>query len=218
MLTFDFDRTQIDRILPKEFQRQVPFIISKSINDVLFAAREDQIGDPRSTMGGQIDKYIKGGATRFTKRGMLVARARKTKLQGSIYFAANRSYMANTVYGGVVKPAKRRIITPSPSMLSGEAPGNALTKYGGVKRNTLKKQGLKSYFVGGVGRGRGSYGLWQRYGPKSDSKLRMVLDLNKTRRVAEVTYPADKLIKRFVRENIQHTVAKAVDFAIKTAR
>jgi hypothetical protein len=221
MMSMRIDEKQIERILPEQFQRQIPFILSSTINETLFAARRNQIGDGNSPEGGVIDKYVKGGANRFTRRGMLVDKARKTSLAGSIYFQADRSYMRNTVYGAVVKPKKRRLIVPAPKMLRGELPGNTLTKYGGVKKGTVKKQDLKSYFVdaprGYKGKGSG-FGLWQRYGAKGKTRIRMILDLSQTSRQAEVTYPADKLIRKFVLDNIQDISVKAVKKALATAR
>ena len=219
MLHMKIDPRELERILPERFQRQVPFIISKVMNNTLYEARKDQIGDGNATSGGVIDKWVKGGANRFTRRGMMVVPSRKTSLRGALIFKADRAYMRNTVYGGLVKPPKSRQITPSRDMLQGSLPGNKLTKYGGVKRKTLQKQDLKSYFVGKPKGYRGDvYGLWQRYGPKGNTRIRMILDLAKVNRQAEITYPADKLINEFVRENIQDIAKKTTEEVLATAR
>jgi hypothetical protein len=62
------------------------------------------------------------------------------------------------------------------------------------------------------------FGLWQRYGAKGKTRIRMILDLSQTSRQAEVTYPADKLIRKFVLDNIQDISVKAVKKALATAR
>jgi hypothetical protein len=45
MMSMRIDEKQIERILPEQFQRQIPFILSSTINETLFAARRNQIGD-----------------------------------------------------------------------------------------------------------------------------------------------------------------------------
>lgn len=226
MYTFNVKASEIKKLLPPGFDRQVPFIISKTINDTLFAARKQQVGDSGNNNGGMIDQYIKGGARRFTKRGMMVTKSRKNRLSGKVAFEGKRSYMRSVVFGETErpKPGKRTLTAPSAKMLQGNLPGNKLNKYGGIPYRTVpNKAAKKSYFVGTPhgarsAPGRSPYGLWQRYGRRGDQNIRLIIDMSKRRREAEITYPADQLLRSYVLENVQQYAKAAAEFALKTAR
>lgn len=150
---------------------QIPFAISKTMNDSLYATRREVIRYMDSGI-------IEGGATRFTKQGMLWQKSYKNRLAVMLWFADNRSYMGTLMEGGVKEKGGRKLAEP--------AKGNfkKLNRYGNFPRNYIKNlmtqanvarkaQWSKTYGpkksrtqVGakgiqlGASKG-GTYGLWQ---------------------------------------------------------
>lgn len=86
----------------------------------------------------RMDKLFDGGATRWTKTGMSVEKATKSKLQSAVYMKGNRaSYVYDLIKGGTRKPqdsgtGKRKNI---PNPVKG---GAKVNKYGNFPRNRQK--------------------------------------------------------------------------------
>jgi hypothetical protein len=223
MMSMTYDPNELYRILPFEMQRQVPFIISLGINNALFGARTKQVGDS-SYSGGEMDMYIKGGATKWTKRGMKVRQATKGNLSGKLVFEDNRDYMAPLIYGGEVKPKKRKLLQPSKQLLSGGQIGAVkMSKYGGIQPSrgaVAKNKVKKSYFLGELKGTRpkagDSYGLWRRYMDGKTPRLQLVLSMARSSRQQEVVYPVDRLVKDYVEKTMKDHMDAAVKKAIAT--
>jgi len=223
MMSMTYDPKELYRILPFAMQRQIPFIISLGINNALFGARTKQVGDS-SYSGGEMDMYIKGGATKWTKRGMKVRQATKAKLNGKLVFEENRDYMGPLIYGGEVKPRKRKLVQPSKQLLAdGKVGAVKIDKYGGIspKKGAVAKNKIKkSYFLGTL-RGKrkkagDSYGLWRRYKDGKTPRLQLVLSMARSTRQQEVVYPVDRLVKDYVEKTMNDHMEAAIKKAIAT--
>jgi hypothetical protein len=231
MMSMTYDPNELYRILPFEMQRQVPFIISLGINNALFGARTKQVGDS-SYSGGEMDMYVKGGATKWTKQGMKVRQATKGNLSGKLVFEDNRDYMAPLIYGGEVKPKKRKLLQPSKQLLSdGQIGAVKMSNFGGImpsRKAVAKNKIKKSYFVGTLRGDRKSkegnkyratdYGLWRRYMDGKTPRLQLVLSMARSSRKQKVVYPVDRLVKDYVEKTMKDHMDAAVKKAIATSR
>lgn len=187
--------------------RQAPFIAMKAINDTLFDARKDQIDN-------QMKKYIAGGPTPWTKRGLRYEKASKNYLQGTLYFDSSRPYMKTVVKGGVVKAKKERLVAPVLGKIR-------LTKQGNLMKNKI--QTLKEnprYFVGVPKKTStpADYGLYRIKGRKKSAKLERVAYINLKQRRQRPTYEADKLAARYIERRLRWNITRAVARAAKTSR
>jgi hypothetical protein len=103
--------------------KQVPFAASHAMNMTLPYAK--------GMVQSEMDAYIAGGATRFTKQGMKIQYSSKRRLQGEIYFKQDRSYMRQIMYSGVKFAKGTRI--PEPIKEGGRLLPPS-TKFGNIRR------------------------------------------------------------------------------------
>lgn len=226
-----------------DYQRHTNFVVSKAINNTLYDIREKQVSkrpfggikhyskktddgsvtEARRTMNykpgsGEIDKYIKGNATAWSKRGFLVAGSNKSSLTGHLYFDGPRNYMKWMVFGGTALP--RREVIPQPAK---DRAGNwkvKLTPFGGIKGGMGKiktridksniffnvkvptkiKRDQVNKWVGyprNRPRTPNNYGLWQAYGKGDNRKIKKLVHLQETGRAQKPQYPVHELARDF---------------------
>jgi hypothetical protein len=227
MIDFKYDPNEINKILPREFARQIKFTLSVGINNVLYGAREKQIGKKETNYtGGEMDEYLAGGSRVWTKKGMAVIQANKNSLKGKLIFESNREYMRPLIYGGTVTARKSKLVQPSKRLLESKKIGAvSINEQGGIsplRKAVAKNKIKKSYFLGELKGKRpkegNSYGLWRRYKDGKTPRLQLVLSLARSSRQQESIYPADRLIDHYVDKNIQRHMEDAMAYAIKTAK
>lgn len=140
---------------------QIPFAMSKTLNQVAFDAKMEV---PEKT-----DDTFKGGATRYTKTGFRYKKSTKRNLIASVFIDPTRAkYMQFMVQGGTRFPDKRAILVSTKH--------SKLTKQGNLP-NKYVKQILsdKKKFFSGKPRGIVSEdyaGIWERYGRYISAKKR----------------------------------------------
>jgi len=192
----------------------------------------------RRRMNTQLD----GGAMAFSKRGLQYERAnykasnlmsRKVNT-GVIYFAKDRFYMEEVVYGGR-KPARNKYL-PEPVKKN-----IRLTKTGNIPRNFQQQAALnqrstgfaridrkargtlglraekrfKNIFVGRPERGGkpfGPYGVWRR--GRGDSPPKLMIMYRRRSRQQKQIWPAheaaDKHFRRFIKINMAESYRKYI--------
>jgi len=195
--------------LYKPFQRQVPYIAMRAINDTLFEARKDALK--------YAERGIAGGPTSWTKRALRYDKARKNWLQGTLYYAGNREYMNTILKGGVVKPkqGKRELVAPVPGKVH-------INKYGNLRKGKIKSLlNQPNYFRGEPPKKKGDLnarGIYREKGRGKNKKLERVVYLNLKQRTARRTYKGDTIAQKFVQRRIAANIRKAGRKAIKTMR
>ena len=103
MIKVEFNIETLEDLL-KPIMRQVPFVVSKAINDTLFGARKNQM----MTM----NKTLDGGPTRWTKSSLLYQKATRSNLSGELYFSDRAPYMKTVIQGGTITPTKKKLVAP----------------------------------------------------------------------------------------------------------
>lgn len=163
---------------------------------------------------GEIDKYIKGSATSWTKRGFRVQGSNKSNLSGLLYFNEDRYYMKWMIYGGTALPKFRSI--KSPVFDKGESRVK-LNQFGGIRGGKTAVTKLKArprVFVG-IPRGREGdqyYGVWERYGRGKKKKIRKLIEFDKSRQ-QRAQYPADQLAAKYFDQHFERKLREAFRYA-----
>ena len=159
---------------------------------------------------GEIDDYIKGSATSWTKRGFMVAGSNKSNLTGSLFFQEDRYYMKWMIYGGTALPKRRK--TKVPIVDKGRS-RVTLNAFGGIKgRDPIKR--LKAAQKRWVGHPRNwpqtpaNYGLWERYGRGKKPKIRKLIALD-SQRIQRPQYPAHQLTSDYFNLHFPRILRKA---------
>ena len=194
--------------LLKPVMRQVPFIVSKSINDTLFGARKNQLK--------MMERDIDGGPTRWTKNGLIYDKATKSNLSGSLYFKGDRPYMKKIIEGAKVypHPGNRRLIAPVKDKIK-------VNKYGNLARDKIHQlEKKRNHFVGNPGgkKDSSSYGVYKITGRGKSKKVTKVMHLNLTSREQRITYQGPAFAKKYIESNLRLNIIRAAKRAIQTAR
>lgn len=191
---------------------QAPFIISKTINDLIPLAHKE-IADETNTFDG--------GATQFTKKAFKYTKSRKGNLFAKVYIQENRPYLTTLQEGGTVKPRKSRFGgTGSAQKLT--IPSQAkLNKFGNLTKSYVKirkqkaESGYDKYFLG-TPRGRDTYGLYERHG--RNNKLRLLVHWETSSRYQKRIFRADERAADMVRKRGVSTLKRNIALALRTAK
>jgi hypothetical protein len=185
--------------LLKPILRQVPFVVSKSINDTLFGARKHQME--------VMDKNLAGGPTRWTRNSILYRKATRSNLQGELYFSDRAPYMKTVVHGGTITPAKKKLVAPVKGKVR-------LTKQ--VQQLAIKK----NHFIGLPGKStdQSKYGVYKKKGRGKNRKLERIVYINLSSRKQKATYDAPKFAKRYIERHLQINIIRAAKRAVDTSR
>ena len=197
----------IQRGLSKTAKRQVPFAIATTLTKLAFEAMQQE--------KQQAPKYL-DRPTPFTVKGFRYKKANKRNLMSEVYIDSsktNRSYMNFAIEGGISRPKKSALVHP--------ASNSKLNKYGNLPRNYVKKAlANKSKFFSGVPKGMQgdeSSGIWQRYGPKRNQRIRMVAQWRKTRSY-QAKFPFYEITGDVVFGRANAIFNKQLAYAMATAR
>lgn len=192
--------------LLKPIMRQVPFVVSRAINDTLFGARKNQM----MTMNKNLD----GGPTRWTRNSLLYRKATRANLSGELYFSDRASYMKTVVHGGTITPNKKKLVAPVKGKVT-------LTKQGNLTKNKVQKLASKNnHFVGlpGNSKDQSKYGVYKKKGRGKNRKLERVVYINLTSRKQKKTYDGPRFAKKYIENHLQVNIIRAAKYAIKTSR
>lgn len=206
MIEVDIDPHALENLMGK-YLKQTAYVAQKAINDTLFHARKDQIK--------KMQQNIDGGATRWTVKSLRYDKAKKSSLQGTLYFSGDRKYMKTIMEGGTVTAKKQVLVAPVKGKVR-------LNKYGNLTKNKI--QALKAnedrYFVGKRSErsSQKTYGLWKRVGRGKNEKIERVVYMNIGSRKARKTYKGREYAQTFIKKEFMRNVRHAFKRAIATAR
>ena len=193
--------------LSKTAKRQVPFAIASTLTQLAFQAMQEE--------KQQASKYL-DRPTPFTIKGFRYKKANKRNLMSLVYIDSadsKRSYMKYSIDGGVSRPKKSAMIHP--------AKNSKLNKYGNLPRNYVKKaMANKAKFFSGVPKGMQgdeNSGIWQRYGPRNNQRIRMVAQWRKSRGY-QAKFPFYEITGDVVFGRANAIFNKQLAYAIRTAK
>ena len=163
---------RLSRNLNSMQKTQLPFVMSKTINDVAFATID------RNNSSGLKQKAkdtFEGGATPFTVGGFRYRKSTKKNLTAYVFIeSAREKYMHFQIKGCTRQPNNKTILVPTKNI--------KLNKYGNLTKATRSKlfDDKKKFFEGipkGL-TGDNNRGIWERYGRNkanpSGQRIRMV--------------------------------------------
>lgn len=198
------DDSDWDKFTKDLFDHNLPFATSVAINQTIFQAQQ--------IVRKSMDRYYEGGPVPFTRSGILFTKSHKRDLHAMVYVNPNRGeYIANTIYGGVVKPARGRTrVRPVRMRLTKQ--GNISNKYSGGAGKVAKMLAKPKYFSGvprGKAKTENNAGVWERMGRGGKQSLRMVAHYKRRWRQRPF-FPADKIAERKIQQVIGQEFYKAI--------
>jgi hypothetical protein len=134
----------------------------------------------------EIDKHVAGGATKWSKSGILYQKASRENLYAAVYYKDDRFYLGTITFGGTTVPHEGNKVLIEPV-------NQRVNKFGNIPRNTLAKKAAKKhlYFVGKPG--NRPYGLYRRYKKKAPD---LVMMLQNQSREQQSIFPAPAKSKK----------------------
>lgn len=189
--------SNIDEVLRKlngSLKRQIPFAMSKALNDTTFDAKRD--------LEAGLHRHL-DNPTPFTIRAFGVRRSSKTKLTATIFIKdIQAEYLRYAIDGG------RRDKNVQPVNIRVNKYGNIPGLRGG--RKIAKLLAKPNTFKANI---NGTIGIWQRN--KSGLKLLATLD---SKPVYKKRYPFEDIGIRSFKRHLLPNARKSVINAIRTAR
>lgn len=183
-------------------KKDLPFAISKAINDTMFQVKRKVNKD--------MDSSFRGGAVPFTKQGLMFKRSNKENLTGIMYLKPEQyKYLKYQMDGGVRSAERGFIPIPFRNRVS-------TTKYGNLRKDQidrlLSSKQNKLLTINGV------RGIYKIYKDKS-RRPHLLVALNQKR----VTYTKKKfkyygLVGSAANQYFRKNMEKAIAYAIKTSR
>lgn len=160
----------------------------------------------------EIDRYVEGGAVRFSKSGILYKAASLSNVYAAVYYTDDpkRRYLSTITFGGDALPHPN---TPSHVLI--EPVNQKVNKHGNIPRGSLKrKMGQKHlYFVGRPG--NRPYGLYRRYKKKNPD---LIMRLEKWKREQKAIFPAPQRSKRVFHRIWDNIFYEAMNFRLKKSK
>jgi|TARA_B100000035_G_scaffold238693_1_gene206994 hypothetical protein len=217
-LKLSADFKKLSKGLNSMQRTQLPFVISKTINEVAFASIDKN--NPEGLKQKAKDTF-EGGATNFTVGGFRFRKSTKKNLTAYVFVeSAREKYMKFQIKGGTRQPHNKTILVPTKNI--------KLNKFGNLTRATRNKlfDDKKKFFEGipkGL-TGDNNRGIWERYGRNkanpSGQRIRMVANY-----VGQAQYrpkfPFKKTVEGVVfgqKRGIGRTFEKNLKLALKTMR
>lgn len=202
-------------------RQQVPYATSQAINAALPKTRKQLMG--------VMDRYIEGGATNWTKYGLVYVKATKRSPRAVMFFKSDRFYMKEVIYGGVKHARGSRLPEPVNAPLN--ARGNYRTNWlqqamrlAGISSGTQWSRrkdhktmtGAQGYEVGESK--RGTYGLWRWQGRGKNRKPRLMVLLDREARQQRKVFPANQLAEEMFMRHFNYEFPMQLMRAIKSRK
>ena len=209
------DVKDLQRKLSKA-KRQIPFAVKRGLDATAF--------DLQRELKKTLPKFVHNPVA-YTKAGIQVEKATKTKLIAEVGFASKTfgrtkgsipqaDYMKRLIEGGTRKPKSKAIAVPYKKHMKPNAKGNIPQG----KINRLLGQ-TDNYFSGEpVGKKKGGgAGIWKRIGKGHKEKIKMQV-IWKDKTEYQKSYPFKTMAMNFVRKKFRKNFDDAIKYALKTAR
>ena len=197
-------------------KRQIPFAVKRGLDATAF--------DLQRELKKTLPKFVHNPVA-YTKAGIQVEKATKTKLIAEVGFASKTfgrtkgsipqaDYMKRLIEGGTRKPKSKAIAVPYKKHMKPNAKGNIPQG----KINRLLGQ-TDNYFSGEpVGKKKGGgAGIWKRIGKGHKEKIKMQV-IWKDKTEYQKSYPFKTMAMNFVRKKFRKNFDDAIKYALKTAR
>jgi len=183
--------------LDRDAKKQIPFATAAAINNTAFSIRK--------AVQAQLPRHL-DRPTPYTIRGVRVDKAKKTLLEGSVFFIPRvAEYMWYQVEGGSRRASKKWIAVPTDNV--------KLNKYGNVPRS---KKGLirnKKQFIANI---NGTTGVWES-GSRAKPQTRLIhAFVNQTQ--YQKIFPFYKIGQGVINSKFDTEFAKAFNRAMLTRR
>ena len=210
-MRFKINEKAINSFVDPEWRRQIPFVLHQTIKKTMFEQRKLQ--------QEAMPKYMDGGPTGWTTRGVLYKAGSKRNLHGFVYYKEDRPYMHLIVDGGQDVAKKKKLSEPV---------NVRVTKQGNIPKGYTAKNLKQERFFGGIPKGRSGEkyrGLWRRIGKtgytksgKARGKIKLMVSWARGSRYQKKTFPArqifnDHVPKYFERQlpiMLQQVIAKEI--------
>lgn len=179
------------------FKKQVPFATSQAINQVAYGLR----GWEMAQMPAFLDR-----PTPFTLKGVRYTKSNKRNLTAFVYLTEPvDKYMKYQINGGN-RLAKRGRVLP--------AIGTKTNAYGNLPRGKSKTLMSKANVFSGAPKGKPG-GIWQKM---RSGRIKPILIYEKGVLTYKKRFDWYGIGKKYIRQNIDRELIKAMNKAIKTAR
>lgn len=178
-------------------QRQVPFAVSQTLNDVAFAARKEIV---EKTYPKSFDIRNR----QFPKTAFRVRKATKRKLEAALYDRTESDWLSRQVHGGIKKaPGGGRLAIPTKQVRR-------------TARGRVTKSHMPSNLLSGKGFKVGT-GLKQTIVKKVSGRQVAFFHLRDRARIRK-RFPFYKSVQKVAQAKYQGAMRKRLAHAIKTAR
>ena len=209
MLSVSADIKKLSREVDQRFKRQIPYVVSRSLNAVAAAGMQAT----RKALPSFIDR-----PKRYTKKSVLFEPSHKTRLVSKVGFASRKpkfpsskrfdvvgsipaaEYMQRLIKGGIRKPFNDKIAIPTRK--------SDLDRFGNLKRNLARTLlGDRRRFFIGTPRYRPSWGfaLWERVDGNTNI-VRRIRYVDRTDYSPQ--FPFRAIVERAVKSKFQHAFRK----------
>ena len=181
-------------------KEQIPFAISKALNDTAFQAKDALVAQMKQKLDNP---------TPFTLRAVRIKKATKHKQYAYVYINDTQAeYLDNMYFGGVKTPKKKAIVVPTKDV--------RLNKYGNLTKNKVKNLLKNPNYFSGTVRGKGGTrsGIFRRY---KNGTVKQVI-MWKASKQEKKRLEFRKTIAGVVEHRFDSNFNKALEFAIRTAR
>lgn len=176
-------------------RRQLPFATAAALTDTAKDAQSDAVDE----MSRVFDR-----PTPFTKRGVGVRAARKTRLVARVFIKDRQAdYLGIQVRGGTRYPKRRAILVPANARLN---------RYGNMSRNQVARLLARDDTFSG--RVRGVAGIWQR---KKRGGLKLLVAYE-PRAQYQKRFDFPRVVRRTVERTFERNFATRWRYALRTAR
>nr|BAR35126.1 hypothetical protein [uncultured Mediterranean phage uvMED] len=198
-MTLDMDSIyeRMDLIEKHEF----PFALSAAMTRCMFLISNKYLRH-------DIDKYVAGGATKWSKSGILYQKASKENLYAAVYYKDDRFYLGTITFGGTTVPHTGNKVLIEPV-------NQKVNKFGNIPRRSLANKAAKKhlYFVGKPG--NRPYGLYRRYKKKAPD---LVIMLQNQSREQKSIFPAPARAARVFNRLFNDVFYNSMNRALQTSR
>ena len=196
------DVKAVQKSLKNLKDKDLPFAISKGINDTLFLVKKK--------INKDMDASFRGGAVPFTKQGIKYDKSNKKNLYGILYIEAKQyKYLKYQMDGGTRPATGKSIPIPFRNRV-------ALNKYGNMTKTKiaqlLNSKQNKLLTINGV---RGIYKIFK---DKARQPQLLVAMKDKSVTYKKTTFKYFDLVERAAKQYFKKAMEKAAAYAIKTSK
>lgn len=193
---------EVQKSLKNLKDKDLPFAISKGINDTLFMVKKK--------INKDMDALFRGGAVPFTKQGLKYEKSDKKNLEGILYIEAKQyKYLKYQIDGGTRPATGKSIPIPFRNRVS-------LNKYGNMTKTKiaqlLSSKQNKLLTINGV------RGIYKVFKDKARPPQLLVAMKDKSVTYKKTPFKYFNLVDRAAKQYFKKAMEKAAAYAIRTSK